>query len=190
MSALLSSAIFAEISVGPNCGAEPHLSWWFDNTQTLKGSQEFLRGMLTHRPPGSCWGRCEAYWACSLPQSPRRCRGRWLEFCLEKVNKVFVVSEGNHGSQRRSIPRATARNKMSSFLHVSDTENISQNFFYNLIAPGLEPFTYYIKPSSIKWIIQEIKVEYENNQKQLETAQCFFSQLNRIKACIYIIKYH
>lgn len=46
------------------------------------------------------------------------------------------------GSKRRSIPGATTENKMSSFLHVNDTQNISQNFLIALGHVKLEHYTY------------------------------------------------
>lgn len=51
MNTLLSSPIFGQFSVGPNCGAEPHLSWWFRQHSDAKGVSGISERLVDPLPP-------------------------------------------------------------------------------------------------------------------------------------------
>lgn len=57
INALLSSPIFGQYSVGPDCGANHICHGGLDNTQMLRGSQGFVRGLLTHCLPMELLGQ-------------------------------------------------------------------------------------------------------------------------------------
>lgn len=195
MNSLYSSAIFGQISVGPNCGTEPHLSRWFwqhSNTKGVSGISERHADPLP--PRGVVGGRCDAYWACFVPQSPCRCPGRWLEFRLEKVNKVSVVSrekprhkEKMHSSgdsEEQSVPFLECKRHSKHFPEISFI--IAQGYV------NLETFTYYIKPCSgnqLRLWAWNGKLNMRLN-KILETIKKYLLSF-WIEACkMYIIQYH
>lgn len=99
----------------------------FDNTRMLLGVlgiSERHVDLLALGGVVRC--RCDAYWTCFVSQSWCTCCGRWLEFWLEKVNKVSVV-----GLKEKIRFSGNIRGRWCPFpSHVNDTQNISQNFVF------------------------------------------------------------
>lgn len=56
MNALSSSVTFGQISVGPNCGEEPHLSWWFRQHSNAKGVLGISERLADPLPPQGAVG--------------------------------------------------------------------------------------------------------------------------------------
>lgn len=103
--------IFGQISVGPNCGSEPHLSRWFSQHSNAKGE---IKSFVDPLPPLEVAGADVMHIGHVL-------------FLIHRAHAVEVdILRLWSGTKAGSIPRATARNKMSPLLYENDTQNISQ----------------------------------------------------------------